>query len=245
MSRVDTVLFDGDDTLWDYQESMRAALRLVLEELWSRRPDSVAAGLDVDRLIEIRHRVAAELRGRVLDLAVIRLAAFERTLEEIGMPDQVLASELTSSFFAHRFRLMNLVDGAQEMLQELHGRYRLGLVTNGMVLPERFGLEDLFGVAVTAVSAGAAKPDPAIFAPALAALGSTADRAAYVGDSVADDVAGARAAGLMSVWFNRNDLRDPRPKPDYEIVRLAQLPDLLARLPPGVGGGSAARLGPR
>lgn len=56
------------------------------------------------------------------------------------------------------------------------------------------------GLAVAAVVdsavVGVAKPDPAIFAPALAALDVAAGDCRYVGDTVTFDVAGARAAGM-------------------------------------------------
>ncbi|MPY96133.1 MAG: HAD-IA family hydrolase [Acidimicrobiia bacterium] len=53
---------------------------------------------------------------------------------------------------------------------------------------------------------GVAKPDPAIFTPALEALGVEGDRALYVGDTVHADVAGARAAGLQVVQLDPYDL---------------------------------------
>jgi putative hydrolase of the HAD superfamily len=49
---------------------------------------------------------------------------------------------------------------------------------------------------------GVAKPDPAIFTTALAAIGVAPDRVAYVGDSVVIDVRGARAAGLRPVLLD-------------------------------------------
>jgi putative hydrolase of the HAD superfamily len=52
---------------------------------------------------------------------------------------------------------------------------------------------------------GVAKPDPAIFSPALAALGTTADRTLYVGDMVHADVRGARAAGMPVVQIDPYD----------------------------------------
>jgi beta-phosphoglucomutase-like phosphatase (HAD superfamily) len=62
------------------------------------------------------------------------------------------------------------------------------------------------GVPVSAVvdSAliGAEKPDPRIFAAALQAAGSRAERAVHVGDSVWFDVEGALAAGLWAVHFD-------------------------------------------
>lgn len=49
---------------------------------------------------------------------------------------------------------------------------------------------------------GATKPDPAIFAMALDALGVDAERAVFVGDSRYYDVDGARAAGLIPLHFD-------------------------------------------
>jgi putative hydrolase of the HAD superfamily len=56
--------------------------------------------------------------------------------------------------------------------------------------------------------AGVAKPDPAIFGPALEALGVDSRRAAYVGDSVHYDVGGARRAGMWPVHFDPFGLCD-------------------------------------
>lgn len=52
---------------------------------------------------------------------------------------------------------------------------------------------------------GVAKPDPAIFAPALDALGTAADRTLYVGDTVHADVHGATAAGMPVVQLDPYD----------------------------------------
>lgn len=49
---------------------------------------------------------------------------------------------------------------------------------------------------------GVAKPDPAIFRPALAALGTDPARTLHVGDSVHYDVRGAEAAGMPAVHFD-------------------------------------------
>jgi putative hydrolase of the HAD superfamily len=53
---------------------------------------------------------------------------------------------------------------------------------------------------------GLSKPDPAIFLPALAALGTSAARTLYVGDTVHADVNGARAAGMPVVQLDPYDL---------------------------------------
>ncbi len=65
------------------------------------------------------------------------------------------------------------------------------------------------GVSVSAVVdsavVGVSKPDPEIFAPALASLGVEASEAVYVGDSVHYDVQGATAAGMAAVHFDPYD----------------------------------------
>ncbi|MDH3752832.1 MAG: HAD family hydrolase [Acidimicrobiia bacterium] len=53
---------------------------------------------------------------------------------------------------------------------------------------------------------GVAKPDPAIFSPAVDALGAPPERLLYVGDTVHADVRGATAAGMQAVQLDPFDL---------------------------------------
>ena len=71
---------------------------------------------------------------------------------------------------------------------------------------------------------GIAKPDPAIFTFGLDALGLEPERVAYVGDSVINDVGGARAAGLVPLLVDPYDDRAHLPG----IERIASLHELLA-----------------
>ena len=52
-------------------------------------------------------------------------------------------------------------------------------------------------------SAGARKPDPAIFAAALELAGAPPDEALHVGDTPEEDVDGARAAGIRPLLIDR------------------------------------------
>lgn len=68
---------------------------------------------------------------------------------------------------------------------------------------EQTGLAPLVDAALSSAEAGVAKPDPAIFAQALALAGGRAGDAVMVGDSVDTDVAGALAAGIEAVLVTR------------------------------------------
>jgi putative hydrolase of the HAD superfamily len=74
---------------------------------------------------------------------------------------------------------------------------------------------------VTSAQAGARKPAPEIFQRALTLAGVEARDALHVGDSVAEDVAGARAAGIEPVLIRRDG--EPGPPGVRTIASLAAL----------------------
>jgi putative hydrolase of the HAD superfamily len=66
-------------------------------------------------------------------------------------------------------------------------------------------LEPLLDAIVTSAGAGARKPAPAIFEQALELAGVAASDAIHVGDTLDEDVAGARAAGIEPILIRRAD----------------------------------------
>ncbi|MEA2272077.1 MAG: putative hydrolase of the superfamily [Solirubrobacteraceae bacterium] len=74
------------------------------------------------------------------------------------------------------------------------------------------GLAERLDGVLTSAEVGFAKPGPEIFALALELVGATPDEALHVGDSAAEDVEGARAAGVRPVLLIR-DPADRRPIP--------------------------------
>lgn len=98
---------------------------------------------------------------------------------------------------------------APEALEALRERgLKLICVSNwdislGEVL-ERCGLAGLLDGVVSSAEVGASKPDPAVFTRALQLADTTADRALHVGDTVEEDVEGARAAGVRVLHLDRN-----------------------------------------
>ena len=118
------------------------------------------------------------------------------------------AGELREALLASlRFRAFPEVAGA--LARCANAQSRLVVVSNwdfslhGMLAARRPE-----GAASTARSArrgcGVAKPDPAIFARALALAGAAPADALHVGDSLSYDVAGARAAGIEAVLVVRH-----------------------------------------
>jgi putative hydrolase of the HAD superfamily len=79
-------------------------------------------------------------------------------------------------------------------------------------------------VVVDSQVVGVEKPDPTIFSHALDAMRLDPARCLYVGDSVRNDVRGARAAGLVPVLLDPSGQRDsegsPRVRELGEVARL-------------------------
>jgi HAD superfamily hydrolase (TIGR01549 family) len=121
-----------------------------------------------------------------------------------------------------------LYDDALPVLEELRGQgLLLGLVSNtGRDLDEfvrHHGLD--VDAALASRQHGKTKPDPTIFRAVLGRLGVEPAEAAMVGDSLEDDIAGARALGMRAFLLDREGVHD-----GGEDV----LPDLLA-LPAALG----------
>ncbi len=116
-----TISFDGDGTLWDFEKVMRHSLKYALKELCRAVPGP-AGGLSIDAMIAIRDRVAEELKGKVTNLEKVRLFAFKRVLEHVGVQDDDLAAHLNAVYLRHRFE--GMCPGGSCPARFWHGRAR-------------------------------------------------------------------------------------------------------------------------
>ena len=211
LTSIKAVTFDVDDTIWDFDAAMRRCLMKALDEL--RLHDADAAGqLDIDTLAELRDIAHEELRGKVTDLSEIRRESFKRALRYVGRPNDELGDHLFEVYVRHRSQATKLFSDVRPALEALKPGYTLGIISNGNTYPEHFGLEDLIDFSVYGQDhCGLEKPDPRIFHIAVEQAGCTAAEIVHVGDSLENDVDGAKAAGLHAVWLNRNGAAQDRP----------------------------------
>ena len=236
---IEAVLFDGDQTLWDFQRIMRAALVAAAAALRTARPGPFADALRWDDLEEDRHVVGDE-RPDVWSLAELRVHGFARTLArrraaEGGdeAADEGLARELAALYFTERDRDAALFPDTIPTLEALRAHYRLGLLSNGSRLPETVGLAGHFETVVFAQDHRVAKPDKGIFEVVERELGLGPEVCVLVGDHPVNDVAGAHGAGWRSVWLDRDgavSFPDDGPRPDAVVATLTELPEVLRRL---------------
>jgi putative hydrolase of the HAD superfamily len=163
-----------------------------------------------------------------------RVAVWRQAVQACGLTDPLLPSQMLMTFQQTRRRLQVIFPDTLTVLTALRPRYRLALITNGAPDLQRTkigatGLGEWFEVMVVSGELGLGKPDPGIFTAALARLQLTPRDVVMVGNSLDHDIAGARAAGVGSVWINRSvDSLPTDLTPDAVITGLDELPSLLA-----------------
>jgi HAD superfamily hydrolase (TIGR01509 family) len=148
----------------------------------------------------------------------------------LELDDRDVAPRVAGRFLADSLRTL---DGNAPLLRELSRRYQLGIVSNfyGNLAQvcEDAGIRSLFGVLVDSAEVGFTKPAPRIFQHALDALGVSAARATFVGDSLPRDMAGARGVGMRHIWLVGDEPSAAAPccRGDRQIRSLRELEAIL------------------
>ena len=233
MPRYDVILFDADNTLFDFDRAEEEALRATLARYGLPvTARSVAAYLAINRELWARFD-----RGEVSRewLVVERFARLLRTLGRPGDP-----AAMNRAYLTRLGEGAFLLPGAEALCRALAPRCTLAIVTNGVARAqrgrfERSPLAGLISHLFISEELGAAKPDPAFFDAVLRALGGPdKSRVLMVGDNLATDVRGGLEAGLPTVWYNPRGLPNPTPwVPTWTAETYPQLEALiLDGLPP-------------
>jgi HAD superfamily hydrolase (TIGR01509 family) len=235
--RVDAVFFDLFGTLLlleDVEAYYEPCLRKMHRFL-------VKKGINVSyddfrhAYFDIRDRFYSESRESLEEPHFnVRVA---QTLEKLGcnfkVSDTAVAGA-TMSFADEFIRHVQLDKDAVYVLQKLHQKYKLGLVSNfgipecGRKLLKMFGLKRYFDFIVISAEVNQRKPSPKIFKNALQRLGVDASRAVFVGDMVDLDVIGPQSVGMKTVLIKRRSSgEDTAAKPDRVIKNLTELLQVL------------------
>lgn len=126
-----------------------------------------------------------------------------------------------------------LVPGARETIEELHQRYKIGLVCDsgmspGTVMRKVMAHHDIlrwFHATIFSDEVGATKPNPRIFSEALQHMVIQPQEALHVGDLLRTDIAGAKALGMKAIWFMSDKSRMQKEKARWEKQARAVQPD--------------------
>ena len=193
--------FDLDDTLWPVEPVIVAAEAAMLAWLREYHP-LMMHGHDRESLRAMRLRIAQQFPERSHDMTFLRHRALTEMFAAAGHPTSH-ADEAFEVFYAARNRV-KLYDEVESSLERLSARYRLFALSNGNADLKRCGIAHWFEGHITAISAGAAKPDIRIFNRLLDAARVEPRQVLHIGDDPHLDVMGAAQAGMQAAWLNRD-----------------------------------------
>jgi putative hydrolase of the HAD superfamily len=230
---IRAVLWDVDDTLFDYTGSDRAgALRHIeAERLLDRHPSAEAA---LARWQEVMDEQFARFLSGELSFHEHRR---ERARGFLGAD---LTDEEADAWFGRYVALYEqawtLFPDAVPALDALTPGYRHGALSNSSTANQErklsvLGIRERFEVVLCADGIGHAKPAPEAFRAGCDALGLRPAEVVYVGDRHDIDARAADEAGLHGVWIDRAGTAAPAAAAAVRrITGLAELPALLAAL---------------
>ncbi|MDU4695288.1 MULTISPECIES: YjjG family noncanonical pyrimidine nucleotidase [Paenibacillus] len=225
------ILFDADDTLYDYPKAENHALNQTLTEAGIPCTDEVMKAYQA-----INQQLWRDLEQGLVTQAALRTERFARLVQQLGLTPRVQVEEISERYLELLGEGIFLIDGAYELCRDLNeAGFHLAIITNGIkkVQTSRIAgseLAEMFEAVIVSEDTGYQKPHPGIFDYAFDALGlqqTDKSRVLIVGDSLTSDMKGGLNYGIDTCWFNpfhRPNTLDLRPT--YEIHRLAEVKEL-------------------
>lgn len=225
------IFFDLDRTLWDFDAAAEVAFERIYEQY--RLKD---LGIpNAHEFHEVYHPLNEKLwelyRADLITKDELNHTRFMKPLEHYGIHDEALANHLSEDYVYWSPRIVRLVPGAMELLDYLKPKYHLHLITNGFQEVQHTklsgsGMEPYFETLTVSEEVGVKKPNTEIFLYALKKAGATADESLMIGDEMAVDIDGARAAGIDQLLFNASG-QPVHGERTYEVNKLLEITSYL------------------
>jgi HAD superfamily hydrolase (TIGR01549 family) len=234
--QVEAVLFDLFDTLLLLESSDTYYLPSLkkLHELLVKNGINVPFA-DFSRVyFEVRDKFYSESRKSLEEPHFnVRVS---QTLRRLGIKLSVsdpIIKGATMAFAEEFMRYVSVDAEALDVLQKLHGKYKLGLVSNfaipecGWKLLDKFCLRPFFDVVIISGEVNRRKPSPEIFEKALKMLNVKASETVFVGDMLDLDIMGPKSVGMKTILIKRRPIENADIKPDKVITHLSELLSVL------------------
>jgi HAD superfamily hydrolase (TIGR01549 family) len=219
MVPISWVFFDLGSTLVDESQADLQRFDRIRQILATAgRPASQ------EELVRCMEDAAAEFSGRF----------FVGMLERLGLDQSLKEAVLRDAVYSHERE--RLYPGAAELIADLAGSYRLGVIANQSLGAEArlkaWDIHRYFSSVHSSGELGLEKPDPRIFELALRETACQAGEAVMVGDRLENDMAPAKKLGFRTLRVVQGIARVQQPrdefeKPDREVRTVEEIREAL------------------
>jgi putative hydrolase of the HAD superfamily len=225
------IFFDLDHTLWDFEQSAAQTFAVLFEKHQMKLRGIPSLQVFIKEYTIHNTKLWESYRNGELKKEILRSLRFENTLKEFGINDPALAESIGDDYVYHAPRTVFLMPGTMEVLQYLHTKYSLHLITNGFEEVQHIKVKEAnigkyFNTITTSEEAGVKKPDKKIFDYALKKAQAEVLESLMIGDTLEVDIEGARLAGIDQVYYNPIKVAHTQAV-SYEIGHLIELMQIL------------------
>lgn len=228
---IRAVVWDVDDTLFDYTTADRLGMRAHLGA------EGLLGGYESVEQAIVRWREITDAQWARFSAGAATFEGQRRDRVRVFLGEQLTDAEADAWFqryIAHYETAWTLFPDVLPVLDALAASHRHAVLSNSSIhVQDRklrvLGVHDRFEAILCAAELGVSKPEAGAFHAACAALELAPHQVAYVGDHPEIDGRGAADAGLLSVWIDRDGVytaADARGGP-HRIASLAELPAVL------------------
>ncbi|MGN0506811.1 MAG: YjjG family noncanonical pyrimidine nucleotidase [Lachnospiraceae bacterium] len=224
------LMFDADETLFDFKYAEREALKTALLQNgieYKEEYHSVYTKLNQSMWKQL------EL-GRITKEELLA-TRFRRFFESIGLTGDT--EKMRVNFQANLSAQSRLLPGARKLCRDLSGQFELYLVTNGVAATQTArlapsGLLPYFKGVFISEQVGAPKPSKEFFDAVEQGIpGFVKEQAIVIGDSLTSDIRGGNNAGIDTCWYNPHGVaNDTDAVPTYTVADYAELRQLLMQM---------------
>jgi 2-haloacid dehalogenase len=227
--KYEIILFDADDTLFDYGMAEGHALVNAFAQFGlPTGAEDYAASYK-----EINHALWRDLEQGRITSAALRVERFNRLFAANGL--DLNPVDFSAAYLRYLGEGTFLIQGATEICGEL-ADCRLAIITNGIKEVQTSRIQgsplcDVFEQIIISEEAGCQKPETGIFDYAFAKLGITdKEKVLIVGDSLTSDIQGGLNYGIDTCWFNPlGKVNETGIQPKYEIRSLPELTGIIGQ----------------
>lgn len=222
--KYEVILFDVDDTLFDFPKAEAHALSSSFEEFGIQDTDATI----VSQYHSINKQLWNEYEQGLITPAELKVERFNRLISSNNL--QLNADDFSSRFLNYLGEGAFLLEGAAELCNSLCGQCRLAVITNGfrevqLARIQKGGIAVCFEHIIVSEETGYQKPHTGIFDYAFQKLNiSDRSNVLIVGDSLTSDIQGGINYGIDTCWYNPLGKDNTTAlKPTYEIKQLSEL----------------------
>ena len=237
--RIKAVLLDFGDTLvgferFDYDACLRELHRSLLRDGVTLPYENFKKAY-----FEVRDRIYRETEDSLEEHSFcLRVSEALKQFGHSFDPDDQLIISAVEAFMGLLIDSVTMDEQVPVVLQRLHQRYKLALVSNFGYPPtiiqllKKFDLVGFFDAIVVSGEAGWRKPSPKIFMRALNVLKVAPSEAVFVGDSPYHDIQGAKKMGMKTILVRKSSAEEgvEKENPDKVIRKIEELPEVLLEL---------------